>query len=59
VVKMLKSEMCKKEKGAKACLFEGGIRVPAIISWPDKIPEDQVRDQFVVNTDWLPLGRIL
>jgi len=56
---MLKSEMCKKEKGAKACLFEGGIRVPAIISWPDKIPEDQVRDQFVVNTDWLPLGRIL
>lgn len=41
-------------RGAKACLFEGGIRVPSIISWPGKIPADQVRDQFAVNTDWMP-----
>ncbi len=41
-------------RGAKACLFEGGIRVPAIISWPAKIPKGQVRNQFAVNTDWLP-----
>jgi arylsulfatase A len=41
-------------RGAKACLFEGGIRVPSIISWPGKIPEGQVRGQFAVNTDWLP-----
>lgn len=41
-------------RGAKACLFEGGIRVPAIISWPGKIPEGESRDQFAVNTDWMP-----
>jgi arylsulfatase A len=41
-------------RGAKGCLFEGGIRVPSIISWPGKIPEGQVRSQFAVNTDWLP-----
>ncbi len=41
-------------RGAKACLFEGGIRVPSMISWPGKIPEGQVRGQFAVNTDWMP-----
>jgi arylsulfatase A-like enzyme len=41
-------------RGAKACLFEGGIRVPSMISWPGKIPEGEVRDQFSVNTDWMP-----
>ncbi len=41
-------------RGAKQCVFEGGIRVPAAISWPAEIPGGQVRDQFAVNTDWLP-----
>ncbi|SOE22884.1 Arylsulfatase A [Spirosomataceae bacterium TFI 002] len=41
-------------RGAKACLFEGGIRVPAIISWPTKIPKGEVRNQMGVNTDWFP-----
>jgi len=41
-------------RGAKACLFEGGIRVPSIISWPGKIPVGEVRNQFAVNTDWMP-----
>jgi len=41
-------------RGAKACLFEGGIKVPSIISWPGKIPSGQVREQFAVNTDWFP-----
>jgi arylsulfatase A len=41
-------------RGAKACLFEGGIRVPAAISWPAGLPRGQVRDQLSVNTDWLP-----
>ena len=41
-------------RGAKSCLFEGGIRVPSIISWPGKINSDEVRDQFAVNTDWMP-----
>lgn len=41
-------------RGAKQCLFEGGIRVPAAISWINKIPSGEVRDQFAVNTDWMP-----
>lgn len=41
-------------RGAKQCLFEGGIRVPAAISWPGHIPVGEVRDQFAVNADWMP-----
>jgi len=41
-------------RGAKASLFEGGIKVPSIISWPGKLPAGQVREQFAVNTDWFP-----
>ena len=41
-------------RGAKQCLFEGGIRVPAAISWPGKIPANQFRDQMSVNVDWMP-----
>ena len=41
-------------RGAKQCLFEGGIRVPASISWRDKIPSNQFRDQMSVNVDWMP-----
>ncbi len=41
-------------RGAKQCLFEGGIRVPAAISWPGNIPSGEVRDQLAVNADWMP-----
>ncbi|MFY0627939.1 MAG: sulfatase-like hydrolase/transferase [Reichenbachiella sp.] len=41
-------------RGAKFSLFEGGIRVPAIISWPGKIPQNKVRNQMAVNVDWFP-----
>ncbi|MEX0882851.1 MAG: sulfatase-like hydrolase/transferase, partial [Cyclobacteriaceae bacterium] len=41
-------------RGAKFSLFEGGIRIPAIISWPGKIPQNEVRDQLAVNVDWFP-----
>jgi len=41
-------------RGAKFSLFEGGIRVPAIISWPKMIPQDEIRDQMGVNVDWFP-----
>lgn len=41
-------------RGSKFSLFEGGIRVPSIISWPGAIPEGEVRDQMVHGTDWLP-----
>lgn len=41
-------------RGAKMSLFEGGIRVPAIISWPGKVPENTVRNQMALNIDWFP-----
>lgn len=41
-------------RGAKFSLFEGGIRVPAIISWPGHLPEGEVRDQVAHGCDWLP-----
>ena len=41
-------------RGAKGCLFEGGIRVPSIISWPGSIPKGEVRDQMVCGIDWTP-----
>lgn len=41
-------------RGAKFSLFEGGIRLPAIISWPGHLPEGQVRTQMAHGCDWLP-----
>lgn len=41
-------------RGAKFSMFEGGLRVPAIISWPGTLPEGEVRDQVGHGCDWLP-----
>jgi arylsulfatase A-like enzyme len=41
-------------RGAKFSLFEGGIRVPAIISWPTNLPEGVARNQMATALDWLP-----
>jgi len=41
-------------RGAKRGLFEGGIRVPSIVSWLGRVPEHEVRDQMVHGMDWLP-----
>ena len=41
-------------RGQKFSLFEGGIRLPAIISWPGHLPEGQVRTQAVHSCDWMP-----
>lgn len=41
-------------RGAKFSLFEGGIRVPAIISWPAALPQAETRGQMCVNVDWFP-----
>ena len=41
-------------RGSKFSLFEGGTRVPAIITWPRGIEANQVRDQFSANIDWYP-----
>ncbi|MDC0267726.1 sulfatase-like hydrolase/transferase [bacterium] len=41
-------------RGAKFSLFEGGIRVPSIISWPGKIKENKTRHAFATSIDWFP-----
>ena len=41
-------------KGHKKSLFEGGIRMPAIMSWPGTIPEGGVSDSPVTGMDILP-----
>ncbi|MDC0144769.1 sulfatase-like hydrolase/transferase [Verrucomicrobia bacterium] len=41
-------------RGAKFSMFEGGLRVPAIISWPGSLPEGAVRNQVAHGCDWLP-----
>ena len=43
-----------KWRGAKGSFFEGGIRVPAIISYPAKLPRNIVRDQAITLADFYP-----
>ncbi len=43
-----------KWRGAKGGFLEGGIRVPAIISFPDHFPEDETRDQIISCMDIFP-----
>ncbi|TAJ13474.1 DUF229 domain-containing protein [Marinilabiliaceae bacterium JC017] len=41
-------------RGSKFSLFEGGVRVPAIISWPGHVAQNEVRDQWVMSIDLMP-----
>ena len=43
-----------KWRGQKGSFHEGGIRVPAIISYPSKLPKGEVRDQAITAMDWFP-----
>ncbi|MDR3404143.1 MAG: sulfatase-like hydrolase/transferase [Chthoniobacter sp.] len=46
-------------RGQKFSLFEGGIRLPGIISWPGHLPAGEVRGQIVHACDWMPtLGEL-
>jgi arylsulfatase A-like enzyme len=40
--------------GRKGEFLEGGIRVPAIISYPARLPQGEVRDQVITAMDWYP-----
>ncbi len=40
--------------GRKTELLEGGLRIPAIISWPARIPRGRTTDQVAMSMDWLP-----
>ncbi len=40
--------------GHKSTFLEGGIRVPAVISYPEKLPKGVVRHQAITVMDWFP-----
>ena len=40
--------------GNKGTFLEGGIRTPAIISYPANLPQGEVRDQVISIMDWYP-----
>ena len=41
-------------RGYKGGMYEGGIRVPCIVSWPGKIQAGAVSDQMSGFEDWFP-----
>lgn len=40
--------------GLKTELLEGGLRIPAVMSWPAKIPAGRTSDQVIATMDWMP-----
>lgn len=41
-------------RGRKRSLYEGGVRVPALLEWPAKIREPRATDFPAVTSDYLP-----
>lgn len=41
-----------KYSGGKMMLREGGIRVPAMVRWPGRIPAGTISDQVAITMDW-------
>ncbi len=41
-------------RAGKGTLYEGGLRIPAIISWPGKIDPGQTSDELIISTDLFP-----
>ena len=40
--------------GKKTELLEGGIRIPAIVRWPGRVPPGTTSNQMMMSMDWLP-----
>jgi len=40
--------------GRKTELLEGGLRIPAIITWPARLPQGRTTEQVGITMDWLP-----
>lgn len=41
-------------RGRKRSIYEGGVRVPAIVRWPGHIPAGKVSNSIWSGVDWLP-----
>src|ERR1700694_3335909 len=40
--------------GRKQELLEGGLRIPAVISWPSRVPQGRTTEQVAISMDWMP-----
>ncbi|WP_020177290.1 arylsulfatase [Methyloferula stellata] len=40
--------------GGKGTVLEGGMRVPAIIRWPDHVPAGKIENAIISGLDWFP-----
>jgi arylsulfatase A-like enzyme len=40
--------------GRKTELLEGGLRIPALVSWPGHIRPGRTTDQMAISMDWMP-----
>jgi len=47
-------QMASPFRGRKGNMYEGGIRVPAVIEWPERISEPRASDLNTVTSDMLP-----
>lgn len=41
-------------RGQKGTTWDGGFRVPMLVSWPEKLPEGTYVDGMMSHEDWLP-----
>jgi arylsulfatase A-like enzyme len=44
----------RRWRGGKGFLYEGGLRIPLIVSWPGKTKTGATIDTPVISTDWTP-----
>lgn len=45
---------CGELRGRKGSMYEGGIRVPAIVRWPGQIAKGTTSERITGFEDWLP-----
>ncbi len=41
-------------RGSKSTMWEGGLRVPFLIRWPNKVPAGRVCDEFLTSLELVP-----
>lgn len=41
-------------RGQKGTMWEGGLRVPLVVSWPGRLPAGKVTDEFLTGLEVLP-----